>query len=92
MPHNTQEREKLIASFYKEMGQYCNDPFDEIAEWWTAKLDVLLSQKIKEIREVIENHPINMREGDERNDTIIAVADSVKKGLLSHPLLQVTKD
>lgn len=31
---NPTEQEKLVEEFYKECGQYCNDPFDEIANWW----------------------------------------------------------
>jgi len=46
-----QEKDKIEDEFYKECGQYCNDSFGEIADYWLSKIDSILEEKVAEFLE-----------------------------------------
>ena len=56
-PYSPQGEESLSERFYKEMGQYCSDAFDEVADWWLEKIAQARADERREIVEKIENYP-----------------------------------
>jgi hypothetical protein len=54
MPNKTY-KEELEESFYKECGEWCSDPFDQIADWWLGKLESYADKRVEEDGKVIED-------------------------------------
>lgn len=55
MPLTNTQREEIREKFYKECGQYCNDAFEEVADWWFPILDEQLDKKVEELQITPEN-------------------------------------
>jgi hypothetical protein len=53
MPNKTY-KEELEESFYKECGEWCGDPFNQIADWWIQRLESYADKRVENLRKELE--------------------------------------
>jgi hypothetical protein len=51
---NKDYKEELRELFYKECGQWCGDPFDQVADFWLSKLETYADRRVEEMANAAE--------------------------------------